>query len=172
MLPTFQRLLHDADKNILFDSHDHLPVPFDPGTVQAFAWVSPPRTIPTQLVSSSYYALQASLFELRPDRLLTSATRWVPLTVRSVLLYTQQIRHYGLFANRCKGENVQRCRELLGLSQELPEVVNQSVQEMMLKLTGKDITLCPCCGKGKMHSFCLIPIGSGPSGFGILHPSG
>ena len=76
---------------MLFDSHDHLLVSFDAGTVRAFAGVSPPRTIPTQLVSSGYYALQASLFELRPDRLLTSATRWSPLTVRSVLLDTQQI---------------------------------------------------------------------------------
>jgi hypothetical protein len=31
--------------------------------------------IPTQLVSSGYYALQSSLFELRLDTLLTSATR-------------------------------------------------------------------------------------------------
>jgi hypothetical protein len=57
-------------------------------------------------------------------------------------------------------------------SRELPEVVNQSVQEMMQKLTGKDITLCPCCGKGKMHPVCLIPEGTGPSGYDILHPSG
>ncbi|MDL1988240.1 MAG: transposase [Deltaproteobacteria bacterium] len=83
-----------------------------------------------------------------------------------------RIRHYGLFANRCKRENVLRCRELLGLSRELPEVVNQSVQEMMQKLTGKDITLCPCCRKGKMHPVCLIPKGTGPSGYEILHPSG
>jgi hypothetical protein len=83
-----------------------------------------------------------------------------------------RIRHYGLFANRCKRENVRRCRELLGLSLELPEVVNQSVKEMMQKLTGKDITLCPCCGKGTMRSVCLIPEGTGPSGFEILHPSG
>jgi hypothetical protein len=76
-----------------------------------------------------------------------------------------KIRHYGLFANRCKGENILRCRELLGLSRELPEVVNQSVQEMMIKLTGKDITLCPCCGKGTMCSVCLIPEGSGLSGY-------
>ena len=64
-----------------------------------------------------------------------------------------RILHYGLFANRCKRENVRRCRELLGLSRELPEVVNQSVQEMMQKLTGKDITLCPCYGKGKCTRF-------------------
>jgi hypothetical protein len=27
-IPAFQRLLHDTDKNMLFDSHDHLPKPF------------------------------------------------------------------------------------------------------------------------------------------------
>jgi len=71
-------VLYDAYKNMLFDSHDHLPVPFDAGTVRAFAGVSPPRTIPTQLVSSGYYVLQASLFELRPDMLLTSLARHSP----------------------------------------------------------------------------------------------
>jgi hypothetical protein len=83
-----------------------------------------------------------------------------------------RIRHYGLFANRCKRENVRRCRELLGLSKDLPEAVKRSVQEMMLQLTGKDITLCPCCEKGTMRSVGLIPKGSGPSGFEILHPPG
>jgi len=77
-----------------------------------------------------------------------------------------------LFANRCKGKNVRKCRELLGLSRDLPEAVNRWVQEMMLKLTGKDITLCPCCKKGTMRSVGLIPEGSGPSGFEILHPPG
>jgi len=83
-----------------------------------------------------------------------------------------RIRHYGLFANRCKRENVRRCRELLGLSRDLPEAVKQSVQEMMLKLTGKNILLCPCCGKGTMLSVGMIPKESGPSGFEILHPPG
>ena len=27
-IPAFQRLLHDPEKNMLFDSHDHLPRPF------------------------------------------------------------------------------------------------------------------------------------------------
>jgi len=83
-----------------------------------------------------------------------------------------RIRHYGLFANQCKRENVRRCRELLDLSRDLPEAVKRSVQEMMLQLTGKDITLCPCCEKGTMRSVGLIPKGSGPSGFEILHPPG
>lgn len=82
-----------------------------------------------------------------------------------------RIRHYGLFANRCKKKNVQKCRELLGLSRELPELVKQSVQEMMLKLTGSDILQCPCCKKGKMVAVAEIPEGSGLNAFALLNPS-
>ncbi len=57
-----------------------------------------------------------------------------------------------------------------------PHKIDQKeVENYLLYLrqeTGKDITLCPCCGKGTMHSVCLIPKGSSPSGFEILHPSG
>ncbi len=70
-LPTFQRLLQYAGKNTLFVSHNHLPVPFGPGTVQAFTGVRPPHAV--ELVSTGYYAVQSSLFELRLDKLLTSA---------------------------------------------------------------------------------------------------
>ena len=50
-----------------------------------------------------------------------------------------RIRHYGFLANRCKKENIKKCRELLGLSSELPERIEKSVQEIMLHLTGIDI---------------------------------
>ncbi|RZB36926.1 MAG: hypothetical protein SRB2_01726 [Desulfobacteraceae bacterium Eth-SRB2] len=83
-----------------------------------------------------------------------------------------KIRHYGILSNRNKKTKLARCRELLGLSRDLPEAVKRSVQEMMLQLTGKDITLCPRCEKGTMRSVGLIPKGSGPSGFEILHPPG
>jgi hypothetical protein len=32
-----------------------------------------------------------------------------------------------------------------------------SLEEMMLQLTGTDITACPCCSKGKMQFFAQIP---------------
>jgi hypothetical protein len=32
-----------------------------------------------------------------------------------------------------------------------------SVEEMMLRLTGIDITACPCCNKGKMQLIVEIP---------------
>jgi hypothetical protein len=38
-----------------------------------------------------------------------------------------------------------------------PEKQLTSVKEMMLKLTGIDITVCPCCNKGRMQLVAEIP---------------
>jgi len=38
-----------------------------------------------------------------------------------------------------------------------PEKQVASVKEMMLQLTGIDITTCPCCNKGKMQLVLEIP---------------
>ncbi len=43
---------------------------------------------------------------------------------------------------------------------KLPEPLEQeipSLEEMMLRLTGIDITACPCCNKGKMQLVVEIP---------------
>ena len=65
-----------------------------------------------------------------------------------------RIRYYGLFANRHRSANLERCRYLLGVpSASVPEsqieAANdepsepESWQERMLRLTGVDPTLCP-----------------------------
>lgn len=68
-----------------------------------------------------------------------------------------RIRHYGFLANRCKKQNLARCRELLNLSAELPEVPEQTIQEKMLQLTGVDVTQCPCCKQGQMKRVMELP---------------
>lgn len=68
-----------------------------------------------------------------------------------------RIRSYGILANRYKKKNISICRQLLGLSPELPEPEEKTVHEMMLELTGADITLCPVCKKGKMKIIYEIP---------------
>ena len=57
-----------------------------------------------------------------------------------------RIRHFGMFANLYKEDNIIICRKLLGLSGDLPEVVKKSMQEIMQKLTGKNIMQCPFYG--------------------------
>ena len=70
-----------------------------------------------------------------------------------------RIRHYGFLANRNRSVNLAAIRQLM----EIPDLPNKSVatvEEMMQHLTGTDITVCPCCKKGKMQLFREIPEGS------------
>jgi hypothetical protein len=67
-----------------------------------------------------------------------------------------RIRHYGFLANRNRQANLSAIRALLGLS---PQVQNTTscLQELIWRLTGFDITACPCCHKGKMRLVLQIP---------------
>jgi hypothetical protein len=69
-----------------------------------------------------------------------------------------RIRHFGFLANRCKKENVQKCRELIDILpagkydvQQSLERPDKTTQEIMLDLTGIDISICPCCKKGTLR---------------------
>ncbi len=67
-----------------------------------------------------------------------------------------RIRHYGFLANRNRVENLNNIKRLMEMP-PLPEKENASLEEMMLQLTGIDITICPCCKKGKMRLIEKIP---------------
>ena len=69
-----------------------------------------------------------------------------------------RIRHYGFLANRNRSKNLAAIRRLMGVS-DPPEKHFASVEEMMQKLTGIDISLCPSCHKGRMQLFLEIPKG-------------
>jgi len=68
-----------------------------------------------------------------------------------------RIRHFGFLSNRLKKNNIQKIRNCLGQSTVELEMDKKSIEEMMLKLTGVDITRCPCCKKGTMRVVCEIP---------------
>jgi len=80
-----------------------------------------------------------------------------------------KIRHYGFLANRNRTKNVQKIRQLHHLPQ-LGKRTEKSVEEMMRSLTGEDINLCPCCGKGKMQVVGAIPKYSGICPKQIIRP--
>ena len=69
-----------------------------------------------------------------------------------------RIRHYGFLANRNRSKNLTAIRRLMGVS-DPSEKHFASVEEMMQKLTGIDISLCPGCHKGRMQLFLEIPKG-------------
>jgi hypothetical protein len=79
-----------------------------------------------------------------------------------------RIRHFGFLSNRYKKQNLGLCRQFLGLSPELPQVVNKSSRELMLELTGIDPIKCPQCTKGTMvviWEFPTLP----PSSFNLFN---
>jgi Putative transposase/Transposase zinc-binding domain len=71
-----------------------------------------------------------------------------------------RIRHFGFLGNRVKEERLQHCRFVLGQSPgESPQSPNDPV-ELLLSLTGIDITKCPRCHVGTMTVVEYLP---GPS---------
>jgi predicted Zn-ribbon and HTH transcriptional regulator len=68
-----------------------------------------------------------------------------------------RIRHYGFLANRCKKQQLRKCRKLLGLSPEPPQSHEETLPEKMLRLTGIDIIQCPCCKQGRMKRVLELP---------------
>ncbi|MFC1679219.1 IS91 family transposase [Elusimicrobiota bacterium] len=68
-----------------------------------------------------------------------------------------RIRHFGFLANRCKGHDLQRCRQLLGLAPELPDTPPMTSQERLCELTGQDLAQCPACKIGVMRVFAELP---------------
>jgi hypothetical protein len=68
-----------------------------------------------------------------------------------------RLRHFGFLANRAKKHALPQCRKLLGLSPASPEIPNQSAHDLMLELTGIDLSRCPRCQKGTMIVIDELP---------------
>jgi hypothetical protein len=68
-----------------------------------------------------------------------------------------KIRYFGFLAHKKKGETIALLRKLIDPKATLPEKMKETIIEMMLRLTGNDITCCPKCGKGKMTMIRKLP---------------
>jgi hypothetical protein len=70
-----------------------------------------------------------------------------------------KIRHYGLLSNRSCKRKLLRCRKLLGvLKNEEPEESPQETwEDLLTRITGKDPRVCPFCSQGKMIPRELLP---------------
>ena len=63
-----------------------------------------------------------------------------------------RIRHFGFLANRSKRQPLARCRKLFDLDPAVPQSPILSAKDLLLKLTGVDLSRCPCCHVGTMIS--------------------
>jgi hypothetical protein len=68
-----------------------------------------------------------------------------------------RIRHFGFVSNCNRKENIACLKKLLGAPGKTCEKPEQSLEELMLELTGKDILKCPHCKVGIMALHHLIP---------------
>ena len=59
-----------------------------------------------------------------------------------------RIRHFGFLANRSKKQALAQCRQLLDPA--LPQSPILPAKDLLLKLTGVDLSRCPCCHEGTM----------------------
>ena len=100
------------------------------------------------------------------DRQRDNETRIMTLAahefIRRFLLHIlpygfMKIRYFGFLAHPNKKQAVALIRKLIDPTMKVPEKIKETVLEMMLRLTGKDITCCPKCGKGTMTIIRKLP---------------
>ncbi|MBW1708041.1 MAG: IS91 family transposase [Deltaproteobacteria bacterium] len=68
-----------------------------------------------------------------------------------------KIRYFGFLAHTNKRACIPLLRQLINPNIEPAERIIETVQEMMLRLAGIDISLCPACSKGKMVCVAELP---------------
>jgi len=68
-----------------------------------------------------------------------------------------KIRYFGFLSNKNKGEAIDLIRRLTNSDAQWPEKKEETVIEMLFRLTGEDITLCPKCKKGRMRTIERLP---------------
>ncbi len=100
------------------------------------------------------------------DRTNNNELKTMPLTtdefIRRFLLHVlpegfMKIRYFGFLSNTNKKQAIPLIRKFIGSDVKLPEKQNETVIEMLYRLTGEDITCCPECKKGKMGVIKRLP---------------
>ncbi|MBC8179547.1 IS91 family transposase [candidate division KSB1 bacterium] len=68
-----------------------------------------------------------------------------------------KIRYFGFLSNTNKKQAIPLIRRFIGSDVKLPKKQNETVAEMLYRLTGEDITCCPECKKGEMRTVKRLP---------------
>lgn len=86
-----------------------------------------------------------------------SGINFVKLFIQHVLPkgFTK-IRHFGLLSSRSKNKDLNLIRKQLKMPPMMPKI-KLTTRQVIIATTGKDPYQCPCCKKGEMVVFKLIP---------------
>ncbi|MCP3889306.1 MAG: hypothetical protein GY702_10600 [Desulfobulbaceae bacterium] len=68
-----------------------------------------------------------------------------------------KIRYYGFLSNIKKKQCIILIRQLIEPMSEQPDLVTETLQQIMQRITGIDITCCPQCQKRKMIKIRALP---------------
>ena len=71
-----------------------------------------------------------------------------------------KIRYFGFMYHREKRKNIELIRKFVDPDRQYTEKTDETVLQIMLRLTGEDVSLCPNCGKGHMIHTIKIPKGT------------
>ena len=61
-----------------------------------------------------------------------------------------RIRHFGFLGSRQKHKNIEMARECLGVKERVEVIVGEDYKQLLKRLVGVDVSLCPCCKQGHM----------------------
>jgi ribosomal protein L32 len=73
-----------------------------------------------------------------------------------------KIRYYGLWSNRNRGTKLKQCQQAVGYINTKARFKELCAVEIIKIITGKDVTLCPSCKKGKLRTTKTIAKGGAP----------
>jgi hypothetical protein len=76
-----------------------------------------------------------------------------------------RVRHFGFLANRSKKQALTQCRKLLGANPASLQSPSESAKDLLLRITGIDLSRCPSCHNGTMIVVVELPPISSSSGW-------
>lgn len=93
----------------------------------------------------------------KTEKMTLPADEFIRRFLLHVLPYRfMKIRYYGFLANKIRRKSILLIRRLIGIAVEIEPVIKESLQEKIMRITGKDIYLCPECKRGRMICYEIL----------------
>ena len=154
----FISVLHTWSQTLIDHFHLHCLIPAGALSFTKDKWISNNR-----IISIDNGRVTFTYKDRQKENEIKTMTLDADEFIRRFLLHVLpkgliKIRYFGFLAHTNKKKDIPLIRKLIDPEATLPEKSNESISEMMLRLTGIDISCCPKCKKGKMIRIRKLPI--------------